>query len=129
MTTKIETNQMDLDLLIPKGERSPIREFLETLAATSKVQATASIARGHYKHLKFGSLSARIMIQDGMLDLHRVPGKSPKGEVAGRIVVQLPRNHPADAEMSIRATGLPVEDVLKFFGPKGEFMTGEARMT
>jgi hypothetical protein len=129
ITAKIESNQMDLDLLIPKGERSPIREFLETLAATSKVQATASIARGHYKHLKFGSLSARITIQDGMLDLDRVSGQSTNGEVAGRIVVQLPPKHPADAELSVRATGLLVEDVLKFFGPKGGVITGEARVT
>jgi uncharacterized protein involved in outer membrane biogenesis len=129
ITAKIESNQMDLDLLIPKGERSPIREFLETLAATSKVQATASIARGHYKHLKFGSLSARIIIQDGMLDLDRVYGQSTNGEVAGRIVVQLPPKHPADAELSVRATGLLVEDMLKFFGPKAGVITGEARVT
>jgi hypothetical protein len=128
ISAKIESNQMDLDLLIPKGERSPIREFLETLAATSKVQATASMARGHYKHLKFGSLSARIIIQDGMLDLDRVSGQSTNGEVAGRIVVQLPPKHPADAELSVRATGLMVEDVLKFFGPKGGVITGEARV-
>ncbi|HKP00354.1 MAG TPA: AsmA-like C-terminal domain-containing protein, partial [Nitrospiraceae bacterium] len=129
ITAKIESNQMDLDLLIPKGQRSPIREFLETLAATSKVQATASMARGRYKHLKFGSLSARIMIQNGMLDLDRVSGQSTNGEVAGRIVVQLPPKQPADAELSVRATGLLVEDVLKFFGPKGGVVTGEARVT
>ena len=129
ITAKIESNQLDLDLLIPKGDRSPIRDFLEILAATSKVQATASMERGHYKHLKFGSLSARIMIQDGVLDLDRVSGQSTSGEVAGRIVVQLPRKLPADAEISVRATGLMVEDVLKFFGPKAGVMTGEARMT
>lgn len=129
ITAKIESNQMDLDLLIPKGERSPIREFLETLAGTSKVTATASVARGHYKHLKFGSLSARIMIQDGVLDVDRVSGQSTSGDVAGRIVVQLPRKEPADAEISVRATGLLVEDVLKLFGPKGGVITGEARVT
>jgi hypothetical protein len=129
ITAKIESNQMDLDLLIPKGQRAPIREFLETLAATSKVQATASMARGHYKHLKFGSLSARIMIQDGVLDLDRVSGQSTNGEVAGRIVVQLPRKEPADAEISVRATGLLVEDVLKLAGGKGGGITGEARVT
>ena len=128
ITAKIESNQMDIDLLIPKGQRSPIREFLETLAATSKVQATASMARGHYKHLKFGSLSARIMIQDGVLDLDRVSGQSTNGEVAGRIVVQLPRKEPADAEISVRATGLLVEDVLKLAGEKGGGITGEARV-
>ena len=126
---KIESSQMDLDLLIPKGQRSAIREFLETLAATSKVQATVSMTRGHYKHLKFGSLSARIMIQDGVLDLDRVSGQSTNGELAGRIVVQLPRKEPADAELSVRATGLMVEDVLKFMGPKAGMATGEARMT
>ena len=129
ITAKIESNQMDLDLLIPKAERSPIRDFLETLAATSKVNAIASIARGHYKHLKFGSLSARIMIQDGVLDVDRVSGQSPSGEVAGRIVVQLPRKEPAEAELSVRATGLLVEDVLKFLGPKAGTATGEARVT
>lgn len=129
ITAKIESNQMDLDLLIPKGERSPIREFLEILAETSKVQVMASMARGHYKHLKFGSLSARITIQDGVLDVDRLSGRSTSGDVAGRIVVQLPRKEPADAEVSVRATGLLVEDVLKFFGPKGGVMTGEARVT
>ena len=129
ITAKIESNQMDLDLLIPKGARSPTREFLETLAATSKVQATVFMARGRYKHLKFGSLSARVMIQNGVLDLDRVSGQSTNGEVAGRIVVQLPPKQPADAELSVRATGLLVEDVLKFFGPKGGVITGEARVT
>jgi uncharacterized protein involved in outer membrane biogenesis len=129
ITAKIESNQMDLDLLIPKGQRSPIRDFLESLAASSKVQATATIARGRYKHLKFGSLAARITIQDGMLDLDRVSGQSANGEVAGRIVVQLPLKQPAEAELSIRATGLLVEDVLKLAGEKGSGITGEARMT
>ncbi|HSL02690.1 MAG TPA: AsmA-like C-terminal domain-containing protein [Nitrospiraceae bacterium] len=129
ITAKIDSDQMDLDLLIPKGARSPIREFLETLADTSKVQATASITRGHYKHLKFGSLSARVTIQEGVLDVDRVSGQSTNGEVAGRIVVQLPRKQPADAELSVRATGLLVEDVLRLAGEKGSGITGEARVT
>ena len=58
------------------------------------------------------------MIQDGVLDLDRVSGRSTNGEVAGRIVVQLPRKEPADAEISVRATGLMVEDVLKFLARK-----------
>ena len=129
ITAKIESNQMDLDLLIPKGQRSPMRDFLEFLAATSKVQATASIAHGRYKHLKFGSLAARITIQDGVLDLDRVSGQSANGEVAGRLVVQLPPNQPAEAELAVRATGLQVEDVLKLSGKKGSGITGEARVT
>ena len=128
ITAKIESNNMDIDLLIPKGARAPIRDLLETLAATSKVSATAAIARGHYKHLKFGGLSARITIQDGVLDIDRLSGQSTDGEIAGRVVVQLPRNEPAEMEISMRATGLVVEDLLKLVGSKGP-VTGEARVT
>ena len=129
ITTKIESNQMDLELLIPKGERSLIREFLEFLAATSKVSATASIARGHYKHLKFGGLSARITIQDGLLDVDRISAKSTDGDVAGRIVVELPKGKPADAEFSARATGLLVEDMFNLVGIRSGGITGRARIT
>ena len=129
ITAKMESNQMDIDLLIPKGERAPIRDLLEWLAATSKVQATASIARGRYKHLKFGALSARLTIQDGVLDLDRLSGQSTNGDIAGRMVVQLPRGEPADAEISLRATGLLVEDVYRLAGSKQGGVTGEARMT
>jgi hypothetical protein len=129
ITAKMESNQMDIDLLIPKGQRAPIRDLLEWLAATSKVSATASIARGHYKHLKFGALSARMTIQDGVLDLDRVSGQSTNGEIAGRVVVQLPRGEPAEAEVSLRATGLLVDDMYRLAGDKTGAITGEARIT
>lgn len=129
ITAKIESNQMDIDLLIPKGERAPIRDFLEWLAATSKVSATASITKGHYKHLKFGGLSARITIQDGVLDVDRVAGQSTNGDLAGRLVVQLPRGEPAEAEVSMRATGLAVEDLQKLVGSYRGPISGEARIT
>lgn len=129
IAAKIDSNQMDIDLLIPKGQRAPIRDFLEWLAATSKVSATASIARGHYKHLKFGGLSARITIQDGILDLDRVSGQSTNGDIAGRLVVQLPKGEPAEAELSLRATGLLVEDMYRLVGANAGAITGEARIT
>jgi hypothetical protein len=129
ITAKLESNQMDIDLLIPKGERAPIRDLLEWLAATSRVSATAAIARGHYKHLKFGALSGRLTIQDGVLDLDRVSGQSTNGDIAGRLVVQLPRGEPADAEISLRATGLLVEDIYRLAGSKEGGVTGEARVT
>ena len=130
ITAKIESNQMDIDLLIPKGDRSPIRDFLETLAATSTVQATVSMARGHYHHLKFGNLSARVTIQNGVLGVDRLSGRSTSGELAGHFVVHLPRKQPADAEVSVQATGLRVEDLLKLLGEKeGGLATGDVRVT
>ena len=114
---------------IPKRSGLADSEISGNFVTYDKFRYCIDCVAADHKHLKFGSLSARITIQDGVLDLDRVSGQSTNGEVAGRVVVQLPRKQPADAEISLRATGLPVEDVLKLLGPKGEFMTGEARMT
>lgn len=126
---KIESNQLDIELLIPKGERSPIREFLETLAATSQVTMLASVARGHYKHLKVGGLSARVTIQDGILDVDRIAGNSTYGQLAGRVVVQLPRNAPAEIEASMRATGLQIQDLLKLTNTSIHGISGQMRVS
>ncbi|HMS83152.1 MAG TPA: AsmA-like C-terminal domain-containing protein [Nitrospira sp.] len=126
---KIESNQLDLSLLIPKGERSPVREFLETLAATSQVTMTAAVARGHYRHLKFSALSARIMIQDGVLDVDRLSGESIHGHVAGRLVVQLPPHAPAELDLSFRATGVEFDDVLRLTQAQVHGVSGELRIS
>lgn len=129
ITGKIESNQLDLSLVIPKGERTPIREFLETLAATSHVTMTAAVARGRYKHLKFGSLAARINIQDGVLDIDRLSGESAHGHVAGRLVVQLPPKAPADLDLSFRATGIEFEDLLRLTKAQVHGVSGEVRLS
>lgn len=126
---KIESSRMDLGLLIPKGDRSAVREFLENLAATSQVTMSASIARGHYERVRFTALSARVNIQDGVVDIDRISGESNAGQIAGRLVAQLPRGAPAEVEVSLRATGLPVDDVLSLFDAKGAHgMTGGMRV-
>jgi uncharacterized protein involved in outer membrane biogenesis len=129
ITGKIESNQLDMSLIIPKGERTPIREFLETLAATSHVTMSASIAHGRYKHLKVGSLTARINIQNGMLDIDRLSGESTHGQVAGRLVVQLPPKAPADLDLSFRATGVLFEDLLRLTKAQAHGVSGEARFS
>ena len=129
ITGKIESNQLDMSLIIPKGERTPIREFLETLAATSHVTMSAAIARGRYKHLKFSSLAARINIQDGVLDVDRLTGESTHGQVAGRLVVQLPPKAPADLDLSFRATGIEFEDLLRLTKAQAHGVSGEIRFS
>ncbi|MDP3091231.1 MAG: AsmA-like C-terminal domain-containing protein [Nitrospira sp.] len=128
ITGKIESNQLDLDLVIPKGERSPMRELLETLASSSQVTMTASAARAHYRHLKFGGLTARITIQDGVLDIDRIGGDSTNGQVAGRVVVQLPAKAPAETEVSLRATGVSVEDLLRLTHADIQGVSGQVRL-
>lgn len=126
---KIESNLLDLSLLIPKGGRSPIREFLEALAASSHTTMTAAVARGYYRHLKFNALSARVTVQDGVLDVDRLSGESGHGHMAGRLVVQLPPNAPADLDLSFRTTGVEFDDVLKLAKAQAHGVSGQLRVS
>jgi len=126
---KIESDQLDLSLVIPKGERSPVREFLETLAETSQVTMTASVARGHYRQMKFTGLSARINIQDGVLDIDRLSGASSHGHVAGRLMVRLPPKAPAEVDLSFRATGVEFDDLLRLTKTQVHGVSGETRLS
>lgn len=126
---KIESDQLDLSLVIPKGERSPVREFLETLAATSHVSMSASVARGHYRQMKVNALSARINIQDGVLDIDRLSGASSHGHVAGRLVVRLPPKAPAEVDLSFRATGVEFDDLLRLTNTQVHGVSGDTRLS
>ncbi|MGH7232476.1 MAG: AsmA family protein [Nitrospiraceae bacterium] len=124
VVVEVESAQMDLDLLIPKGARSPARDFLEILADTSRVAATVTIDRGHYKSLVFTDLSWRLMAKDGVLDIERISGDTEDGQVSGRLVVHLPRLKQAEATATIRFSGLPFERLLQITGDQNRLMTG-----
>ncbi|MCP9451605.1 MAG: AsmA-like C-terminal domain-containing protein [Nitrospira sp.] len=130
ITGKIESNRLDLSLLVPRGERSPLREFFENLAATTQATLSATVADGRYEHLALGALSARLTVQDGLIDIDRISSDSRIGQIAGRLVAQLPQKSPAEVEVSFRATGFPVEAVLRLTDPEDAHgVSGVARVS
>lgn len=128
-TITAESSHFDIDLLIPKEERSPIRDFLEDVAASSRVTAHASIERGTYKLLTFSNLSSRVNITNGVLDLDRITAKSFAGTVDGRVVIRLPKGKPASTEAAVRVTGLPFEDVYSLISDQESRLTGPLFLT
>lgn len=129
IAAKIESSNLDIDLVIPKEGRSPIRELLEYLATTSQVTATALIERGIYKQFRVGGLSGRINIENGILDIDRVNARSEGGHITGRLVVHLPKDEPADAEASFRVAGVPFEELSHLVGVREHLVVGEVRLT
>ncbi|MGH7236314.1 MAG: AsmA family protein, partial [Nitrospiraceae bacterium] len=74
ITLTAESTKLDFDLLLPKGARSPVRDFLETLASTSRLVATVRIDRGVYQQFTLTELTGRVNIRDGVLDVDRLNG-------------------------------------------------------
>jgi len=126
ITATVESPHLDFELLMPKGERSPVRDFLEDLAATSRVTATVDVTRGRYKQLTLSEISSRVTIGDGTLEASRIAGQIEEGTLSeSRFLVRLPKLKPAEGEVNIQLAGLPAEKILTFLGDDQRMITGE----
>jgi len=123
---KIESFQMDLDLLVPKGERTPLREGLERLATATRLVATLNIDSGFYKRVEISDVSARISMRNGVLDADRIRALVDEGTIAGRLVARLPREKPADMEVSFDVTDMPAEKISQILESDSGFFASSA---
>lgn len=124
LNVDIESAQLDLDLLIPKGKRSPMRDFLESFADTGRVTAQVSLDRGVYKTIALSGLSCRLMIRNNTLDIDRISADTDDGHLGGRMVIYLPKEKAAEVDVSFRVSGLPFEKLMQLTGDESRLMTG-----
>ncbi|HZS11934.1 MAG TPA: AsmA-like C-terminal domain-containing protein, partial [Nitrospirales bacterium] len=120
----VESSQLDLNVLIPKGRRSPMRDTVELLAATSRVMANISVDRAYYHRFLFTDLSWRLQIRDGMLLADHISGDTDDGHLDGRLTIQVPLQQAATLETSIRASGIPFQHVTALFGTEEQLIRG-----
>jgi hypothetical protein len=126
---KFESALFDLDLLVPKGARSPVRDLLERLAASTRSVATVAVDRAVYKQVKLKDLSCRVNLRDGVLDVDRLAAQAEGGAIAGRFIVRLPERGPAESEAAIRITGVPFEEFTHLFGTEEHPVVGTMTLT
>lgn len=123
---KVESSDFDIDLVIPKGARSPVRDLIEEVAATSRLTAMVTIERGRYKALDFEGLSAKVSIRDGALDLDRLTGMvDGRGKVAAHVVLNLPKNQPADGEVAFQVSDVSFAKLLQVVGDDKRLVIGD----
>jgi hypothetical protein len=129
VTATVESPSLNIELLVPKGERSPIRDFLEDLAATSRVTATVDVTQGRYKQISLSELTARVAIGEETVDISRITGRIEEGTLSeSRIVVRLPKLKPAEGEVSLHLSGFPAEKLMPLVGDDQRLVTGEVTL-
>lgn len=121
---KVESVQLDLELLIPKSGRSPIRDLMETLAASTRLAGTVNIGRGLYKGMEFTDMAWQVKIGQSIVDVDRISARSKDSRVAGRLLMHLPEQKPADVEVAFRVTDFPFEQGLKLAGDQSHLIKG-----
>ncbi|MCA9422755.1 MAG: AsmA-like C-terminal region-containing protein, partial [Nitrospira sp.] len=126
VSVMLDAPQFDIDLLIPKEERSAIRDGIEWLAAHGSLEGSVHIERPRYKTLTGKKLSAVLKIHDNLVTVDRVQAMvTEHGTVGGRFFVHLPQGRPAAMRASFQAKDLPFEPVLSLFGEEDRLITGK----
>jgi hypothetical protein len=124
----LESPGMDLDLLIPKGARSPIRTALEAITAGTKLSGTVNIRNGVYKGIDFDEIEARLSGGNSKLIVDSIDGRLPVGLVTGQLTLGLLPDKPITLESSLILDKVPVVPFLQAFGVKNPPVTGALSM-
>lgn len=125
VSVMLESPQFDIDLLIPKEERSAIRDGIEWLAAHGTLEGSVHIERPTYKHLSGKKLSAMLKIHDNLVSVDKVQAMVEEhGTVGGRFFVHLPQGKPAAMRATFQANDLPFEKILHLLGDEQRLITG-----
>ena len=105
----LTATRFDLGLLLPRDkQRSPFREFLETIANTAKVSARLRFNRASYHNLKVRNLSGQLDINKGIIRIDRIRGKADDGTIQGRVSVNLPVQQPAAMKTWFSINSIPL---------------------
>ena len=120
----LDSPGMDLDLLIPKGERSPIRTALEVITGTTKLTGVATIRNGIYKGIDFEEIAAKLSGGDSKLIVDSIRGTLPVGRVTGQVTLGLRPEKPITLESSLILEKVPVVPFLHAFGVRDHTVTG-----
>jgi hypothetical protein len=125
----MESSQFDIDLVIPKGARSPIRDLIEELAATGRLVASISIDTGVYEQLTLTHLSGKLRISDGEVEVHELEALSGGGTVGGRLLFRLPKQKPPQGEVTFRLGNMPFEEFTHLFGSQEHPIVGDLSLS
>ncbi|MDT7041172.1 AsmA-like C-terminal domain-containing protein [Candidatus Nitronereus thalassa] len=115
VTFQINAPEFDIDLLVPKGERSPLRDVLETIAATHTVGGNLIFTRAWYKDLQLQNLKGRLRIKNGFVGVDQITGKTDSGSLEGRFLIHLPVRQPATVKTWFKIKDVPFETLQTTF--------------
>ncbi len=121
----MESPQFDIDLIIPKKERTVLRDGVEWLANHGTLEGALVIQKPRYKHFSGEKLSAQVKIHDNLISIDKILTMvETTGELEGRMFIRVPPGKPAAMRASFQARDLPVGKLLLTMGDEARLITG-----
>ena len=121
--------QFDIDLLIPKDERSVLRDGVEWVASHGKLEGSILIERPYYQDFSGQKLSAILKVHDNLVSFDKIQTMiEQEGSAKGRVFVHLPPGKPAAVRASFEGTHLPFEKILTLLGDTRRLVSGNINL-
>lgn len=120
----IDASGLDLALLVPSGERSALREAMESFLRKGALAMTLSLRHARYRGLPFDEIQATVVGKDRAIVLNPVTGRMGRGAITGQTRVALPPGKPAAVESSFQVNGIAVASLFRSLGIKDPPFTG-----
>ena len=118
--------QFDLDLLIPKKDRSFLRDGVEWLANHGTLEGSILVERPIYQAFSGKNLSAVLSIHDNLVAIDKFQTSVESGgNLVGRVFIHLPPGKPAAMRASFEGTHLPFEKLLRVLGDERRVVSGD----
>ena len=125
VSVMLESPQFDIDLLIPKKERSALHDGIEWLASQGTLEGSVHVERPTYKNLSGKKLSAVLKFHDNLVTVDKFQTMVEEhGTLGGRFFIHLPQGKPAAMRASFQANDLPFEKILTMLGDEQRLVTG-----
>lgn len=120
-----DSPRFDLDLLVPKTERSVLRDGIEWLANHGTLEGSFFVERPFYKVFSGRKLSAVLNIHDNLVSVENIQTSVERhGSLKGRVFVHLPPGKPAAMRASFEGSDLPFEKMLTVLGDDRRIISG-----
>ena len=130
MTGTLTSSQFNLARLLPEGPETFLRRTLEAIARTATVSGDLQFDRAWYKKLSFQALTGRLRIQDGIVGVEDIQGRTEHGTIQGRVLAHLPPQQPATVKTWFEVEKIPLlaleETFLEAKTLDERFITGMA---
>jgi len=117
--------RFDLDLFVPKEERSVLRDGLEWLATHATLEGSIFVERPFYKAFSGRKFSAALKIHDNLVSVENIQmSVENDGNVKGRVFIHLPPGKPAAMRVSFEGSNLPFQKILTVLGDERRIVSG-----
>jgi hypothetical protein len=122
----IDAPQFDFELVIPRDEPSPLREFVTSLSRTTILQSDIHVETGQYHGVVWHDMHFAATGMDGVVTLEVLKAQSGDGSLQAHTTIHMPKDAPIQMDGYAQFKAVPAQDIVALLDGDEHLMFGHA---